>query len=790
MDHLTKSESENLKQRVISRHFAALNPMQRQAVCRTKGPVLILAGAGSGKTTVLVNRVANLILFGTAADAPAGEYSLDEAAVLEDFAQGRAREPKTLLQVADIIATERPKPWNILAITFTNKAAGELKERLVKMLGEAGDEVHAATFHSACVRMLRADISRLGYTSSFTIYDGDDQIRLIKNALSARNIDDKVLPARAALSMISAAKDAGLDPAAMEAQAGDNYRQQLCAKVYAYYQNALKAANAVDFDDIIILTVKLLEQFPDVLEKYQRRYRYIMVDEYQDTNNTQYRLVSLLAAGHKNLCVVGDDDQSIYKFRGATIENILSFERQFPGALVIRLEQNYRSTGSILEAANALIANNTQRKGKTLWTQNEQGEKITLFRGRDEQGETSFIADKIAANVKEGARYADHAVLYRMNAQSNTLEQGFIRWGIPYRIVGGVRFYERKEIKDMMAYLSVLENPADHLRLCRIINEPKRGIGDATVAAASSIANLLNLSLFEVIANAGDYPAIAKKSGLLTSFAAMIQSLRDNLDTRPLDETFQLLLEESGYLNALQAQGFEGQTRVENIEELGSNILKYMEESEEPTLAGFLEEVALITDIDRYDPNADAVVMMTLHAAKGLEFPYVFIAGMEDGIFPGMQSIYNPAEMEEERRLAYVGVTRAKKVLTITCAAERMLFGQTNRNRPSRFAKEIPPLLVESIDEVVPKRSAYSGQAETTVASAAAASARKISGFGQSQSAPAEQLSVGDMVSHRVFGTGLVTAITPMGGDSLVEVAFEKVGTKKIMSNFAKLKKL
>ncbi|MBP1558203.1 MAG: UvrD-helicase domain-containing protein [Oscillospiraceae bacterium] len=786
------NQQNQLKQNVFKRLYSRLNDMQRAAVLKTTGPVLILAGAGSGKTTVLIHRVANLIRFGRASEAEGLPNVWDDAdfAFLQDYADGRVEDDGRL---ESLLAVQPVRPWNILAITFTNKAAGELKERLSLALGDRGGDVNASTFHSCCARILRAEIEHLGYTGNFTIYDTDDSLRVIKECMKTLNIDDKHFAPRAILSAISAAKDTMEDVTMFPA--GGDYFEQVAAKVYALYHKTLKDANALDFDDMILLTVQLFEQFPEVLEKYRNRFRYIMVDEYQDTNHKQFRLVELLAGGSKNICVVGDDDQSIYKFRGATIENILSFEQQYPGASVIRLEENYRSTGTILDAANEVIANNTQRKGKTLWTSNEQGDKITVYRGVNEQAESAFIAKTINENVKNGARYSDHAVLYRMNAQSASLEQALIRFDVPYRILGGLRFFERKEIKDMLAYLCVLANPGDRLRLMRIINEPKRGIGNATLDAADQIADQLGISLFEVISHAEDYPLLSKKAGPLAKFAEMMQSIMDGLEERSISETFQLLLEESGYLQALKAQGFEGQTRVENIEELGSTIAKYEEETEEPTLAGFLEEVALYTDLDNYDPDADAVVLMTLHSAKGLEFPVVFIPGMEEGIFPGMQSIYNPAECEEERRLAYVGITRARKRLYLCCAGERMLFGRTNRNRQSRFLEEIPSTLVERRDELAQRM-----QQQRAAAASAPATHRPAVNRGSSigsraaahpAAAPAAfDISAGDTVSHRVFGKGLVISITPMGGDHLVEIAFDKVGTKRIMSNFAKLTKV
>ena len=780
MTQQQREEFRALKKAILDRSFGTLNEMQRQAVETLTGPVLILAGAGSGKTTVLIQRIANLLRFGLASERDeVPELSAGEWETLRRCAaDGSCAEA-----AGDILAVDRPRPWNILAITFTNKAAGELKSRLAALLGEAGADVHAATFHSACVRILRSEISALGYKSSFAIYDTDDSVRVMKECLAELNLDEKSFAPKAMLGIISRAKDALLAPPELARQGGDNYALQVAARLYARYQDKLRAASAVDFDDIILLTVKLFQQFPEVLEKYRRRYRYIMVDEYQDTNHAQYLLVSLLAGGHRNLCVVGDDDQSIYKFRGATIENILSFEKQFPGARVIRLEQNYRCTTRILDAANGVIANNTQRKGKTLWTRNAQGEAVTFFRGADEQREAAFIADTVRKDVKEaGMHYADHAVLYRMNAQSNAIEQAFIRWGVPYRVIGGLRFFERREVKDVLAYLSVVNNPDDALRLRRIVNEPKRGIGEATVNAAVQIGETLGISLFQVFATADQYAPLAKKAGPLMAFAAMLEGIRDRVGNEPLIDTLEALLEESGYVRALeQKNDFESRGRLENVEELKTTVLKYAEETEEPSLSGFLEEIALYTDLDHYDPEDDAVVMMTLHSAKGLEFPVVFIAGMEEGIFPGMNAIYNPGEIEEERRLAYVGITRAKRKLYLTTAAQRMLFGRTTRNRPSRFVGEIPKELLDTRDETLRSFSASPRPA----APGKAAPARKAP--------PAEpepfDLAAGDRVVHRVFGPGLVTKVTPMGGDHLVEVAFDRVGTKRIMAGFARLTK-
>ena len=777
-----------VKRQCLLRVFNKMNPMQQRAVFQTKGPVLILAGAGSGKTTVLVNRVANLIRFGDAYHTDyVPQLSGEDEDFLRAFADGSTQD---LDRLSDLIGHDRARPWNVLAITFTNKAAGELRARLEGMLGEQASDVMAATFHSACVRILRREAARLGYTSSFTIYDTDDCQRVVKEALKALNKDEKNFPPKAVLGAISRAKDGLCDPEAFAQMAGSDYRLGVIAKIYAQYQQTLRSADAMDFDDLIMQTVRLFQQEPDVLAHYRARYRYIMVDEYQDTNHAQYMLVSLLAGEHQNLCVVGDDDQSIYKFRGATIENILNFEHQFPQATVIRLEQNYRSTQKILDAANAVIAHNTQRKGKNLWTDQGEGAKIHVYRAVDEQGEGQYIAEAILENVRKGGAYRDNAVLYRMNAQSNMIERALVKSGIPYRIVGGLRFFERKEVKDVLAYLAVLQNPSDSVRLQRIINEPKRGIGAATLATAQQLAAELGVPVFDIIAEADSYAALQKKSKPLLEFASTMRQLMQTADEEPLEVLFDQVLERTGYLQALQAQGFEGQTRIENIEELRSNIVKYEQEEPDGDLAGFLEEVALYTDMDRTDLNDDCVILMTLHSAKGLEFPNVFIAGFEEGIFPGMMSISSPDEIEEERRLAYVGITRAKQQLTITTAAQRLLFGQTLRNRASRFVGEIPKELCDFEDatliraHVAPAFAVPPGRRAGGAAPGAHAVQRPVAA-----AAPAD-LKIGDHVTHKVFGQGVIYNVTPMGGDLMVEVAFDRVGTKKLMANFARLQKV
>lgn len=729
-----------------------MNPRQLEAVLHTEGPLLILAGAGSGKTTVLINRIA---------------YIIDQSLA---------------------------KPWQILAITFTNKAAGELKERLTAMLGDTGGDVWAATFHSTCARILRRDGDRIGYSSHFTVYDTDDSKRLVKDCQKALNIDDKMISHKSILSEISHAKDSMLSPADYQAAAGSDFRLAKIGAVYELYQKRLREADAMDFDDLLGNTVDLFRQCPDVLEYYQNRFRYIMVDEYQDTNQVQYEFVRLLAEKSKNLCVVGDDDQSIYKFRGATIENIMSFEKSYPNAKVIRLEQNYRSTKNILNAANAVISNNEERKGKTLWTENPEGDKIQIHTSSNEQDEAGFVATTILEQVAKGRKYSDFAVLYRMNSQSNILEKVFVKSGIPYRIIGGHRFYERREIRDMIAYLSVINNPSDEIRLRRIVNQPKRSIGDKTIATASEIAGALGESLLEVLGRADEFDSLRRASVKLKAFYDMMQELIDANDDESvsLHELYELILEKTGYIEALRGEKEEAETRIENINELASNLLKFQEENgEEATLSAFLEEVSLMTDIDNYDETADTVVMMTMHSAKGLEFPVVFLPGFEEGIFPGLQAIYDPNEIQEERRLCYVAITRAKESLYLLNADSRMLFGSTSRNRPSRFSLEIPLDLINKTREQdwrKPDLGTKMPVAETELRRKSATAAMH---FGQ-VTPPARSGNVfktGDMVQHKTFGKGLVISATPMGNDVLLEIAFEQ-GTKKLMANFARLAKV
>lgn len=786
------SEFQTLKRRALEKFFSRMNPEQQKAVFKIKGPLLILAGAGSGKTTVLVNRIANMIYFGNAYNSETGGNFVteDELQYLRDYIDGKVND---ISRLADIVSCECVKPWSILAITFTNKAAGELKERISNMLGEAGQGLTAATFHSACVRILRRESDRIGFTSNFTIYDTDDARRTVKAILSDMDISEKMFPPKMILNEISHSKDSMISPEEFISDACGDYRLLTIGKVYKRYQDALLRSNAMDFDDIICHTVRLFEKNPDVLDHYQNLYKYIMVDEYQDTNKAQFRLVSLLSRKFNNLCVVGDDDQSIYKFRGATIENILNFEDEFscdPATDVIKLEQNYRSTQNILTCANVLIQNNQGRKGKNLWTACGDGEKVTVYKSVNEREEAKFIADKILENVENGGKYGDHAILYRMNAQSNAIEQAMIQSAIPYRIFGGPKFYDRKEIKDVLAYLQVINNHADMLRLKRIVNEPKRGIGDATVSVVEQIVSDLGEDPITVLRQSGEYAPLAKRSKALTSFAQMIDELTELSEEITLPELLDEIVIKSGYGDYLRTQGIEGENRLENIQELKSTMAKYEEEAEEPDLAGFLEEISLYTDIDTLD-DGDYVVMMTMHAAKGLEFPVVFVVGMEDNIFPSARSMDSEADLEEERRLAYVAITRAKRKLYISYAGERMLYGRTDRNRISRFVKELPKENIEKDEQI--SLSSLSSSAGFNPPKNVSLS-QQMSMFKSAQEKtskkPSVSYSVGDRINHRVFGEGTVLKATPMSNDTLLEIAFDTKGTKKVMANYAKITKL
>ncbi|MCI9144908.1 MAG: UvrD-helicase domain-containing protein [Eubacterium sp.] len=724
-----------------------LNEMQQKAVNTTEGPLLILAGAGSGKTTVLVNRVQHIIESGLAL------------------------------------------PWQVLAITFTNKAAGELRERLVKAIGDEANSIWAYTFHSCCARILRRYGEYLGFTNHFTIYDTDDQKRVMKQCQKQLGIEDKFLNHKSILGEISRAKDSLIDPDEYKASTINDFRKAKIAQCYELYQSELKKSDAMDFDDIIYYTVKLLRENDEVRELYQNQFKYVMVDEYQDTNHAQYVLTSLLADKYKNICVVGDDDQSIYRFRGATIENILSFEQHYKGAVVIRLEENYRSTQNILDAANAVIANNKNRKGKTLFTRSGEGAKIVFNTAVNESDESAFIIDEILKNVKDGRKLSDHAILYRMNAQSRNLEIMLTKSGISHRIIGGHRFFDRKEIKDIISYMAVINNPADNVRLQRIINVPKRQIGDTMFGNVMEIAAGLGLSAFEVCQRADEFQKTSRSASKLMGFTDMIAHFQKCLeDKMPLPDLLQEVLETTKYMDYLNEDPETFEDRANNIKELSSMFIKYQEESEEPDLSAFLEDVALISDIDSYNEDEDSVVLMTLHSAKGLEFPVVFIPGMEEGIFPGAQCMFSEEELEEERRLAYVGITRAKEKLYLVNAQQRMLYGTTNRNMASRFLREIPITVTEDVSTKTYKVPA-TGKSKITHTASSSIGARKFGQAGNSAAKPTADYKVGDTVLHKSFGTGTILSLQPMGGDILMEIAFDKAGTKKMMANFARLEK-
>lgn len=797
---MIKDEFLELRRRVIAKEFQKMNKMQQEAIFTVKGPLLLLAGAGSGKTTVLVNRIANLIKYGDAYNSDYCEFEPTQIDVdlLKEYLKDSSVD---LFDVYDLLSVNAAKPWEILAITFTNKAANELKERLARLLGDAAMDIWASTFHSCCARILRRYGDLIGYSNHFTIYDTDDSRRVMKQVQRLLGIDDKMLSHKTILSEISNAKDQMISPDEYLQQAGGDFRMKKIGDAYKQYQKSLKSADAMDFDDIIYNTVKLLETNADVREYYQNKFKYVMVDEYQDTNHAQYKLTSILAGKYKNICVVGDDDQSIYRFRGATIENILSFENQYENAKVIRLEQNYRSTQNILDAANSVIANNVQRKGKNLWTANGRGDKIVFNTSYDESEEARYIADTISALVAAGRSWNDFAVLYRMNAQSNNIENAFIRAGVPYRIIGGLRFYERKEIKDAIAYLTVVNNPNDDVRLRRIINEPKRGIGDTSLNHVSEIAAGLGTSMFEVISHADEYPALSRSSKKMLEFASFISDAAEQAEDLTFDALLEMLLKKSGYYSALALDKDSYEDRMENIAELKNNLLRFSSDNPEGTLNDFLEEIALMTDIDNYNASSETVTMMTLHSAKGLEFPVVIIPGMEEGIFPGFQSIYNPGDVEEERRLAYVGITRAKEKLYFTNARSRLLFGSTSFNAPSRFIKEIPDELIDQtgVSSVGAGRKSFYSDDENDRSSfgyfSSYSGGKNINrGFSARYAEPKKpasnvSYSIGDTVKHKIFGTGVVLSIQPVANDTLLEIAFDKAGTKKLMANYAKLTK-
>lgn len=802
-----------IRKRFISRTFDFLNDMQREAVTATEGPILILAGAGSGKTTVLINRIANLIKFGADTGEVPGFIGTEDVEFLEqcyetfpDMFKLGQEDNDSFIRAMNLLKVSEIKPWRIMAITFTNKAADELKARLRNTLGDNGDDVWAMTFHSACVRILRRYIDKLGYDPSFTIYDTADSQSLMKRILSDLNLDDKTYPPRTVLNYISTAKDSMTTPEKFyaEAESGGDIRRKNIGRAYLEYERRLKDANAVDFDGLLLLTVKLLLDDEEVRSTYQKRFQYILIDEYQDTNNLQYLFASTIAKGWGNICVVGDDDQSIYKFRGATIENILNFENQHRNARTIRLEQNYRSCGHILDAANAVIKNNQGRKGKTLWTDRDRGELVELHTAYGEREEAQFIVSKILEGRAAGSNWRDFAVLYRMNALSNQLEFAFKGSGVPYRVVGGMRFFDRAEIKDILAYLCVINNPADDLRLLRVINVPTRGIGLKSISSATEIARRDGRSVYNVLIDSRRYPELERASAKLHVFGDLITELRDSLSKMELDEFYDLLIEKTGYVRRLESGKDDNTSKIENIWELKSNIVRFMQESEDRSLKAFLDEIALYTDLDQMGAENDSVTLMTLHSAKGLEFPTVFIVGMEDGIFPGIRSIGETEEMEEERRLCYVGITRAKEKLFLTCTRRRMLFGRTTSNMRSRFIDEIPAEYLELTgvniksggendfgDYNTPGRLSssfdsghFSGPAHARLGSTQtgkSSAGRKGPKMPVASGLDTEKFKKGDQVEHKAFGHGTISNLQNMGNDALIEIIFDGVGTKRLM---------
>lgn len=760
-----------IKQKFLEKNFKKMNNMQKKAIFSVNGPVLVLAGAGSGKTTIIVNRILYLLEYGDCYYSENGFEKFKNISK-KDFKISKEK-----------ITVNPPKAEEILAITFTNKAAKELKQRLEKSLKEKAKKLNTGTFHSQCIKILVKYITLLGYKNNFVIYDITDSKNILKGIISNLNLNNKIYQPKNVLYEISRAKNNFLTAEEFEKENELNFSKKEIAKIYKEYQKSLKNANALDFDDILLLTVKLLKENEKILEKYQKKFKYIMVDEYQDTNRVQYELVKLLSGYYNNLCVVGDDDQSIYKFRGAAIENILNFEKQLKNVKTIKLEQNYRSTKNILNASNHLIANNKFRKNKTIWTNKEEGEKIKQICVCVENEEAEYVCKKINENVKNNMNYKDHVVLYRLNAQSANIEKFLIRNSIPYQIIGSTKFYDRKEIKDFMSYLAVLDNSFDNLRLIRIINEPKRGIGTGTVSKLQKLSKSLNISIYQIIEHCENYEILSGKLTQLKDFFKLIEDLKKAIKNKSLGEIFEIVIEKTKYLEYLKEEKEE--FRIENLKELKTNMLQFELENENASLKEFLFEISLYTDLNDFNQSNDKITLMTLHAAKGLEFPIVFIIGMEEGIFPGNSAFENLEELEEERRLFYVGMTRAKKELFLICSAQRMIFGSTKYAKPSRFLKEIPDKFKE-IDDKINKKipiSDYEAQKITKIA---------INDFKKIH--PTKPLKIdfkqNEFVLHSVFGKGMVISITPLGDDHLVEIEFEKKGRKKVMANYAKLKKV
>jgi Superfamily I DNA and RNA helicases len=795
MDNGLKDKFLKLRKEILKKSFSKMNDRQLEAIFCVEGPLMVLAGAGSGKTTVIVNRIANMIRYGNAYNSDVVPDGLNEEMIrrLEDSLNAKESD----YTVDNLLKVNPIDPMEILAITFTNKAANELKGRLASLIPDGkGSAVWAATFHSTCARILRIHAQAIGYSKNFTIYDSDDSKKILKECQKALKIDERDLSLKSIAYEISLAKDKLLSAKDM-GSTGD-YRLCKIAEVYKIYQNRLKEADAMDFDDLIGNTIKLFKECPDVLEKYQSRFKYIMVDEFQDVNFAQSVFVDLISKVSGNLCVVGDDDQSIYKFRGATVDYIINFEKNHSGTKTVRLEQNYRSTKNILNAANSIIQNNLNRKGKTLWTNNPEGEKIIVHTAYNEHDEANYIVNIIRQKVENGASYSDFAILYRMNSQSNVIEKAFVKSSIPYRIFGGARFYDRKEIKDMIAYLSVINNLSDEVRLRRIINQPRRSIGERTIAQAVEIAHSENLDLIEVIKNASSYELLQRVAIKLESFYKMLNELivASTNPTVSLHELYQMILDKTGYIEFLKTDKEDCKSRIENVEELMNSIMRYEEENgENATLSGFLEEVSLLTDIDNYDENADCVIMMTMHSAKGLEFPEVFLPAFEEGIFPGIQAICDDAELEEERRLAYVALTRAKKNLYILNSDSRMVYGSTSYNKCSRFIEEISDNLIEKSKSRDWKKMDPSLEIPQSAQEIRTKSTIAARHFGQIVGGATQQqiFNIGDEVSHSAFGQGRILAVTQMGKDSLLEIDFEGTEgnkTKKLMANFARLQKI
>lgn len=792
------------KRALFDRYYGALNEQQREAIYHINDPLLILAGAGSGKTTVLVHRIAYIIRFGNAYHSNYVPFDLDEAEVrMLEGAVNAQMDRNELEALLSRFAASPARPWQLLAITFTNKAANEIKNRLSLAFPEdetISSAIWAGTFHSVCMRILRRFWAEAGLKEGFTVYDTDDSKKALQGVMKSLNIDEKALPIKSVQNLISRAKDRLIPPESFLLEMGNDYRMKQLEKVYVGYQQRLAESNALDFDDIIMRTVALLKENETIRKYYQSQFRYISVDEYQDTNVAQFKLTELLSAGSQNLMVVGDDDQSIYKFRGATIENILNFHKVFKNATIVRLERNYRSTQSILDAANAVISHNNKSEimRKELWTNRGAGEKIHVLNPDNQNAESKLIIDTIEKKIRLGKQYRDFAVLFRTNAQSNALETAFARSGVPYRMLGGVRFADRKEIRDIVAYLQLINNHSDRDRLLRIVNEPRRGLGDKTLAAVQDIATFENISMFEVMANADAYLALSRSAKTLTSFTTLICELTSLLGEMPLDRFVDEVLDRTGYRQMIREMGPEEAERLDNLEEFISSVVEYQESVEEPTLTEFLEINSLVADVDRYDDTADAVVLMTIHSAKGLEFPQVFLPGFEEGIFPGMQTILGgEAEIEEERRLAYVAITRAKDELYILHAKNRLLYGHTSCNPASRFLGEIPEALIER-----PKAPA-STYTSRTYGSFGVYNAQKHGAHAAGEhvsvgraSAPTRPttarvlLAAGDRVRHMTFGEGTVLSIQKMGADDLYEIAFDTKGTKKLMASYAKLQKL